>query len=60
MSTQRTAVTPHSDVSVLTWVQSGEIAILEMQRPCVWAASPLVIDRMHMKRIRKSGGAMRK
>ena len=36
MSTQRYSVTPHPIETLLTWVQSGEIAIPEIQRPFVW------------------------
>ncbi len=39
MSTQRYSVTPHPIETLLTWVKSGEIAIPEIQRPFVWAAS---------------------
>jgi hypothetical protein len=36
MSTQRYSVTPHPIENLLTWVESGEIAIPEIQRPFVW------------------------
>lgn len=39
MSTQRYSVTPHPIETILTWVKSGEIAIPEIQRPFVWAAT---------------------
>src|SRR5688572_6688809 len=39
MSTQRYTVTPHPIETLLTWVNSGEIAIPEIQRPFVWEAS---------------------
>lgn len=39
MSTQRYSVTPHPIQTLLTWVQSGEIAIPEIQRPFVWDAT---------------------
>ena len=39
MSTQRYSVTPHSIQTLLTWVQSNEIAIPEIQRPFVWEAT---------------------
>ncbi len=39
MSTQRYSVTPHPIQTLLTWVQSGEIAIPEIQRPFVWEAT---------------------
>lgn len=39
MSTQRYTVTPHPIETLLTWVKSGEIAIPEIQRPFVWAAT---------------------
>jgi hypothetical protein len=39
MSTQRYSVTPHPVETLLTWVKSGEIAIPEIQRPFVWAAT---------------------
>lgn len=39
MSTQRYSVTPHPIQTLLTWVQSNEIAIPEIQRPFVWDAT---------------------
>lgn len=39
MSTQRYSVTPHPIQTLLTWVQSNEIAIPEIQRPFVWEAT---------------------
>lgn len=36
MSTQRYSVTPHPIQTLLTWVESQEIAIPEIQRPFVW------------------------
>ena len=39
MSTQRYSVTPHPVQTLLTWVQSNEIAIPEIQRPFVWEAT---------------------
>ena len=36
MATQRYSVTPHPIQTLLTWVQSNEIAIPEIQRPFVW------------------------
>ena len=39
MTTQRYSVTPHPIQTLLTWVQSGEIAIPEIQRPFVWKAT---------------------
>lgn len=39
MATQRYTVTPHPIETLLTWVKSGEIAIPEIQRPFVWAAT---------------------
>jgi len=39
MTTQRYSVTPHPIQTLLTWVQSGEIAIPEIQRPFVWDAT---------------------
>ena len=39
MSTQRYSVTPHSINTILAWVQSGAIAIPEIQRPFVWEAT---------------------
>lgn len=39
MSTQRYSVTPHPIQTILTWVQSNEIAIPEIQRPFVWEAT---------------------
>src|SRR6266571_6082805 len=39
MSTQRYSVTPHPIETLLTWVETGEIAIPEIQRPFVWQAT---------------------
>lgn len=39
MSTQRYSVTPHPIQALLTWVQTNEIAIPEIQRPFVWEAT---------------------
>lgn len=39
MSTQRYTVTPHPIADLLTYIQSGEIAIPEIQRPFVWEAT---------------------
>jgi len=39
MTTQRYSVTPHPIQTLLSWVQSGEIAIPEIQRPFVWEAT---------------------
>ena len=39
MATQRYSVTPHPIQTLLTWVQSNEIAIPEIQRPFVWDAT---------------------
>jgi hypothetical protein len=36
---QKYSVTPHPVSTLLTWVQSGEIAIPEIQRPFVWDAT---------------------
>jgi len=36
---QKYAVTPHPISTLLTWVQAGEIAIPEIQRPFVWDAT---------------------
>ena len=33
MATQPYSVTPHAVKTLLTWVKSGEIALLEIQRP---------------------------
>lgn len=38
MSTQRYSVATHPVKTLLTWVESGEIAIPEIQRPFVWDA----------------------
>lgn len=38
MPTQRYSVTQHPIQNLLTWVESGEIAIPEIQRPFVWSA----------------------
>lgn len=39
MSTQRYSVTPHPIQTLLTWVNLGDIAIPEIQRPFVWEAT---------------------
>jgi hypothetical protein len=39
MATQRYSVTPHPIDTLLTWIESGEIAIPEIQRPFVWDAT---------------------
>ncbi|MXW54178.1 MAG: DUF262 domain-containing protein [Gammaproteobacteria bacterium] len=39
MTTQRYSVTPHPISTLLAWVNSGEIAIPEIQRPFVWDAT---------------------
>ena len=39
MSNQRCAVTPNPNELIFTWVKSGEIAIPEIQRLFVWAAT---------------------
>src|SRR5881275_58108 len=36
---QRYSVTPHPISTLLAWIQSGEIAIPEIQRPFVWDAT---------------------
>ena len=36
MTTQRYSVTPHPVSTILSWVQAGQIAIPEIQRPFVW------------------------
>ena len=36
MSTQKYSVTQHPINTLLTWINSGEIAIPEIQRPFVW------------------------
>ena len=36
MATQRYSITPHPIRTLLSWVESGEIAIPEIQRPFVW------------------------
>src|SRR5687768_4109363 len=36
MTTQRYTVTPHPVGTLLAWVQAGQIAIPEIQRPFVW------------------------
>ena len=38
MATQRYSVTPHPIDTLLTWIELGEIAIPEIQRPFVWDA----------------------
>ena len=39
MSTQRYSVTPHPIKTLVTWIESREIAIPEIQRPFVWDAT---------------------
>lgn len=39
MTVQRYTVTPHPVGTILTWVEAGQIAIPEIQRPFVWDAS---------------------
>ncbi len=39
MSSQKYAITPYSIETLLNWVQAGEIAIPEIQRPFVWDTS---------------------
>ena len=39
MTTQRYSVTPHPISTLLAWVNSGAIAIPEIQRPFVWDAT---------------------
>ena len=39
MSTQRYSVTPHPVRTLLTWIELGEIAIPEIQRPFVWEST---------------------
>jgi hypothetical protein len=39
MATHRYSVTPHPIETLLTWVNSGETAIPEIQRPVVWDAT---------------------
>ena len=43
MSTQRYSVTPHPIETILTWVNSGEIAIPEIERPFIWEATKVSI-----------------
>ncbi|MCU1286292.1 MAG: hypothetical protein JWO13_2642 [Acidobacteriales bacterium] len=46
---QKYSVTPHPVSTLLTWVQSGEIAIPEIQRPFVWDATKVrnLLDSLH-------------
>ena len=39
MTTQRYTVTPHPVGTLLAWVEAGQIAIPEIQRPFVWEAT---------------------
>ena len=39
MSTQQYSVTPHTVGNILNWVETGQIAIPEIQRPFVWSSS---------------------
>jgi len=39
MTTQRYTVTPHPVGTILAWVEAGQIAIPEIQRPFVWEAT---------------------
>lgn len=49
MSVQKYSVNQHPIQTLLTWVQSGEIAIPEIQRPFVWSASKVrdLIDSLY-------------
>jgi len=39
VSTQQYSVTPHTVGNILNWVETGQIAIPEIQRPFVWSSS---------------------
>jgi uncharacterized protein with ParB-like and HNH nuclease domain len=39
MPTQLYSVTPHTVGNILNWVETGQIAIPEIQRPFVWSSS---------------------
>lgn len=39
MSTQKHSVNQHLIETILAWVNAGEIAIPEIQRPFVWSSS---------------------
>jgi len=43
VATQPDSVTPHPIDTLLTWVKSGETAILESQRSFVWKATKMCI-----------------
>ena len=49
MSIQRYSVNQHPIQTLLTWIQSGEIAIPEIQRPFVWKATKVrdLIDSLY-------------
>ncbi len=49
IATQRYSVTPYPIETLLTWVKSGEIAIPEIQRPFVWAATKVrnLVDSLY-------------
>ena len=49
MSIQRYSVNQHPIQTLLTWINSGEIAIPEIQRPFVWSATKVrdLIDSLY-------------
>ncbi len=49
MSIQRYSVNQHPIQTLLTWIESGEIAIPEIQRPFVWSATKVrdLIDSLY-------------
>lgn len=49
MSIQKYSVGQHSVQTILSWIQSGEIAIPEIQRPFVWSATKVrdLIDSLY-------------
>lgn len=49
MSTQKYSVNQYSIQTILSWIQSGEIAIPEIQRPFVWSSAKVrdLIDSLY-------------
>ena len=49
MTIQRYSVNQHPTQTLLTWINSGEIAIPEIQRPFVWSAAKVrdLIDSLY-------------
>lgn len=54
MATQSYSVTPHPISTLLAWVESGEIAIPEIQRPFVWDSTKVRISSIRFTRVTRS------